>query len=364
MMLLVVIPSLSRGGAERVVSLLSQEWSKNHEVKIAVFDASHVAYSYGGELIDLRLPASNNRLMKSRQALLRLFAIVQLFKANKPDRIISFMESANFPCALAALLTGKRSRLWVSVRNDPQRFSMIYKKLIPLLYRLPSKVAAASEGVAQALSVMGVPEKKLVSIPNPAPSQAPSLSITLLPPICAPERYIIGVGRLHQQKGFDRLINALVYLEDPRLHLVLLGEGEERQALAKLAKALSVDSRVHMPGAVGDLWPWYRHAQCFVLSSRHEGWPNVIMEAMIQGVPVVAFDCKYGPREIIRNNVNGMLIAEGDTHGMAHAIQEIVTKTHLRQRLAAKASSILSKYSVQYISMCWLEGISKFPHDR
>ena len=364
MKVLIVIPSLHRGGAERVVSLLSQEWAKSHDVKIAVFDVSAPAYVYSGELVDLELPANTSLLGKCVQALLRVLALARLFVTNKPDKIVSFMESANFPCTLAALLTGKRSRLWVSVRDDPQRFSMVHRKLIPLLYHLPGKVVAVSEGIAQALRLMGVPNKKLISIPNPAPSQAPALSTTLSTPTCAPERYILGVGRLHQQKGFDRLVETLAYVDDPRLHLVLLGEGKERQALAKLAKALNVAGQVHMLGAVNNLWPWYRHAQCFVLSSRHEGWPNVIMEAMTQGVPVVAFDCKYGPREMIRNNVNGMLIAEGDTHGMAHAIQEIVTKTHLRQRLTAKASSMLSKYSGQYISMCWLEGISKFPHDR
>ena len=355
MTLLVVISSLRRGGAERVVSLLSQEWVKNHEVKIAVFDASYVAYSYGGELIDLSLPASNSYFMKIRQALLRLLAIIQLFKSNKPDKIISFMESANFPCALAATLTNKRSRLWVSVRNDPQRFSAIYKKLIPLLYRLPSKVIAVSEGVAQALSELGVPEKKLISIPNPAPSQAPALSVTLSPPTCAPERYILGVGRLHQQKGFDRLIKALACVEDPRLHLVLLGKGKEWQALAKLAKALNVASRVHMLGAVDDLWPWYRNAQCFILSSRHEGWPNVIMEAMTQGIPVVAFNCRYGPSEIIEHGDSGLLVDEGDVTGLAQAIQQVNGSYKLRRQLVANALLILPKWSVKRISTLWLD---------
>ena len=326
MKLLVVIPSLHRGGAERVVSMLSQEWAKDHEVKVAVFDGSNPAYAYGGELVDLRLSAKKGWLGKGVQAIRRVIRLAQLFREMKPDKVISFMESANFPCILAELFAGDRSRLWISVRNDPGRIPSFYLKFIPILYRMPDKVVAVSAGVAQALSAVGVPERKLISIPNPVPSHAPALSIQLPKPTAAPERYILGVGRLHWQKGFDLLLESFSQLSDKSVHLVILGEGNKRNALEAQASALGISHRVYMPGAKDDLWPWYRHALCFVLSSRHEGWPNVLMEAMSQGCPVIAFDCKYGPSEVIAENSNkiNFLIPDGNVEEMTQVISNAI----------------------------------------
>jgi len=354
MKLLVVIPSLHRGGAERVVSLLSQEWAKEHEVKIAVFDASNPAYDYGGELIDLGLSANAGWLGKGIQAVRRVVALARLFMAIKPDRIISFMENANFPCTLAAVLTGERSRLWVSVRNAPERFPAINRKLIPYLYRLPSQVVAVSSGVAQALVAMGVPEGKLISIPNPAPTHAPTLSTPLPRPIDAPDRYILGVGRLHRQKGFDRLIETFARIDDPSVHLVLLGVGKERNALAAQAEALGVSNRVSMPGAKENVWPWYRHALCFVLSSRHEGWPNVLMEAMSQGCPVIAFDCQYGPSEIIEDRVNGLLVNDGNVEGLRKAILQLNNDSSQREALSEQALKHVDDFNASRIAQVWL----------
>ena len=354
MKLLVVISSLHLGGAERVVSLLTQEWTKKHEVKIVLYDISHPAYSYGGELIDLNLPAKTGWLDKSVQAIRRVMQLARLFIDNKPDKIISFMESANFPCILAAVLTKKRSRLVVSVHNDPAHFPVFYRKLLPLLYRLPSKVVAVSSGVANALLAMGVPQKKLGIIPNPTSSHAPTITTPLAQPNEMPHRYILGVGRLHQQKGFDRLIDAFSRIKDRSFHLVLLGEGEERNRLTDQAERLGVSDRVYMPGAVKDVWPWYRHALCFVLSSRHEGWGNVLMEAMSQGCPVIAFDCKYGPSEIIEDGVSGRLVNDGNVEALRESLVLLITDSLQRKGFAVQGIKRAAEFNVSKLAEKWL----------
>ena len=354
MKLLVVIPSLHRGGAERVVSLLSQEWAKNHEVKVVVFDASNPAYAYGGELVDLDLSANRSWLGKGVQAIRRVVSLARLFREVKPDRVISFMESANFPCVLAELIAGDRSRLWISVRNDPGRFPIFYQKLIPLLYRMPDKVVAVSSGVAQALTDIGVPGAKLISIPNPASTYAPTILTPLSRPADAPDRYILGVGRLHWQKGFDRLIEAFALLNDKSMHLVIMGEGSERNALKTQASVLGFSDRVHLLGAREDIWPWYRHAVCFALSSRHEGWPNVLMEAMSQGCPMIAFDCKYGPSEIIEDGISGRLVDNGCVEDLSKSLQEVINHPEQRKAFGEEGIKRMLDFKVTKISKMWL----------
>lgn len=353
MKVLAVISSLHRGGAERVVSLLSQEWAKNHVVNIAVFDASNLGYVYGGELIDLQLAANVGLLNKITSAVRRVVSLARLFNTVKPDRIISFMESANFPCILAAALTGDRSRLWVSVHNDPGRFPLSYRKLIPLMYKIPQTVVAVSKGVGNALAQLGVPKTKLLVIPNPAPPHAPSLSIALPKPFDAPDRYILGVGRLHHQKGFDRLLEAFANLADHDLHLVILGEGQERNYLKEKAQILGVSARVHMPGSIEDIWPWYRHALCFVLSSRYEGWGNVLIEAMGQKCPVIAFDCRYGPSEIICHEENGILVKEGDVDGLTINIKKTIKDKLYSENLSKNGAQITEKLSASQLAEKW-----------
>ncbi|MDR3159206.1 MAG: glycosyltransferase [Zoogloeaceae bacterium] len=350
---MVIIPSLCRGGAERVVSRLTQEWArKNHDVEVAVFDKSDVAYAYGGRLIDLALPARDGALAKAANAVRRVFRLVCLLRGEKPERVISFMESANFPAILAALMAGRLDRLTVSIRNNPARFPLPYRLLMPVLYRLPGRVAAVSRGIVTALEKMGVPRKKLSFIPNPAPLITAAKKAERNIP--CPDRYILGVGRLHPQKGFDRLISAFAGMRDPDLRLVILGEGEERANLEALASRLGVAGRVILPGAMDDLAPWYENARCFVLSSRHEGWPNVLVEAMAHGCPVAGFDCPYGPSEIVETGISGLLAPEGDVPALREAVRQVIDGEELREKLIENAARRIRIFDVETIAPAWL----------
>ena len=125
MKIVVVISTLSRGGAERVVSTLTREWSRSHQVVIALFDATRPAYDYGGRVIDLRLPPLGSLLKKTYRIVERSMHLSRLFRQERPDRIVSFMESANFPAIAAAALTRLLDRLWVSVRTNPSKIPTV-----------------------------------------------------------------------------------------------------------------------------------------------------------------------------------------------------------------------------------------------
>ena len=353
MRLLVIIPSLHRGGAERVVSILTQEWCKTHEVLIAVFDASQPAYYHDGKLFDLFVSAQDGVMRKMANAIKRILRLSGVMRRERPDCIISFMESANFPTIFASLMTGHLGKLSVSVRNDPARFPYAYRWLIPLIYRLPRRVVAVSQGVAQALAGMGVPKNRLIAIPNPAPQPLVGKFIDRTEP--PHTRYILGVGRLHRQKGFDRLLHAFAGIDDPELHLVILGEGGERDALEELAASLGIAARVSLPGAMADPMPWYQNATCFVLSSRHEGWPNVLLEAMSNSCPVLSFDCQYGPAEIIEHGVSFLLVEEGNVEALGNAISNLFCEESIRVALIKGGLLRVKEFKVERLAEQWLE---------
>jgi glycosyltransferase involved in cell wall biosynthesis len=321
-------------------------------VHIAVFDGSDAAYTYGGCLIDLVLPARDRALAKAVNAVRRVFRLAGLLRKQKPERVISFMESANFPTILAAFMTGTLDRLTVSVHNNPARFPLSHRLLMPFLYRFPGRVVAVSQGIVAALEKMGVTRKKLSFIPNPAPTIAATTKEEQSVP--RPERYILGVGRLHPQKGFDRLIVAFAGMRDPDLRLVILGEGDERANLETLANRLGVAEHVIMPGAMDDLAPWYGNALCFVLSSRHEGWPNVLMEAMAHGCSVVSFDCSFGPSEIVESGISGLLVPEGDIPALQEAVRRIIDDKELRTELIKNATHRVRIFDVEVVAPAWL----------
>ena len=162
-------------------------------------------------------------------------------------------------------------------------------------------------------------------------------------------------GGCIRQKGFDRLLRAFAQTTVAGLELVILGEGAERGRLESLARQLGVASRVHLPGVVADMESWYRGALCFVLSSRYEGWPNVLMEAMAAGCPVVSVDCPYGPAEMLGGGERGLLVAEHDIPALSRAITRVACEESLRGRLSADREAPCCRFRMpEKIADLWL----------
>jgi GalNAc-alpha-(1->4)-GalNAc-alpha-(1->3)-diNAcBac-PP-undecaprenol alpha-1,4-N-acetyl-D-galactosaminyltransferase len=355
MKLIVVISKFGKGGAERSLSVLSEEWIKTNEVKIIIFDGCDLAYSLSGDVINLKLPALEGIFLKIFQFFRRFIKLIKLFKIENPDLVISFMESANFPSILASSFTGNLKKLIISVRADPLMMLKTQRLLIPFLYRFPKKIITVSKGVGNSLIKMGIPEKKIRIIYNPLPSSMPSIFISLLKPNNTPKNYILGVGRLDKYKNFEKLIEAFSNLSDSNIHLVILGEGPERKKLENMILNKNLSDRIHLLGLVDDIWPWYRYAKCFVSSSLSESWGNVIVEAMSQGCPVVAFDCDFGPREIITDSLNGLLVKTNDVQSLSKAITTLIIDDQLRGKLSHNGLIRSSEFDAKTLSAEWLK---------
>ena len=350
MKVMAVAPSLARAGAERVVSLLSQEWSKSNDVVVVLFDGSVLAYEWGGRLVDLNLTGRTRIGARARVAFGSVGRLARLYRQEQPDRIVSFMEPANFPSAIGAAMAGMTERLTVSVHHDPRKLPAFRRAAIPWIYRVPFRVVAVSEGVRSALESMGVPAGKLSTIHNPvAPDPEEDWNGSPFP-----ARYVLGAGRLRAEKGFDRLLRAFAGLNVADVHLVILGDGSERGQLIELSHELGIGERVHLPGVVSDIERWYRHAECFVLSSRSEAWAMVLVEAMASGCPVVSFRCDYGPAEIIDDTRNGILVTEGDVGALTTAVARVISDDRLRRTLATEGRKRAAEFDVTEIAPRWI----------
>jgi glycosyltransferase involved in cell wall biosynthesis len=233
---------------------------------------------------------------------------------------------------------------------------MVRQRLTGFAYPRADAVVALSEGVGHELiEDYGLSGASVVTIHNPVEFDVLAAAAKDAPPPPLAKRgpWIMGVGRLIRQKGFDRLVRAVADLKRPDATLVLVGEGPDRNALAAQARDLGV--ALEMPGFVRQPMHWLAHADLFVLSSRWEGFGHVIVEAMAAGAPVIAFDCPHGPRDIIEDRVNGLLMPDGDGPALTAAIAKLLDDRDFGAGLSAKAMKGAARFSSSRITDQYLK---------
>jgi glycosyltransferase involved in cell wall biosynthesis len=170
---------------------------------------------------------------------------------------------------------------------------------------------------------------------------------------------VLAVGRLVPQKGFDLLIDAFatVVQRHPNWSLVIVGEGPEEARLRGMAGGLLARGAVTFRGAVTDLARYYRCAGLFVLPSRFEGFPNVLLEAMASGCAVIAADCPAGPSEIVRDGIDGSLVAPDDVRALITEMDRLMSDAAERSRLGARAGDVSERFGVEKILNLWKDAI-------
>jgi len=274
--------------------------------------------------------------------------------AAGPDLVLSFIDVANATTLLATrsleVPVIVSERVHPPAHRIPLRFAVLRRFLYPGATRVVVQTAGTARWARSWLL-----EQKVVTIPNPVVVPAScgnDRSRTFLLP---GGRWLVAMGRLEHQKGFDVLLSAFASISDdhPEWRLVVLGEGPERAALENEAIRLGLDQRVLLPGVSDAPETVLRQCEVFILSSRYEGFPNALCEAMACGLAVVSSDCPEGPGEIIRDDLDGILVPPDDPDALAEALSKIMSDGDYRLRLAARAAEVVTRFDEQTIFETW-----------
>ncbi len=343
-----VIYSFEGGGAERVVSNLSLEFAKEHDITIILFDTSEVAYPYKGEIIDLNLPSSKSGgFGKIVQLLRRALSLRRVFKEHQFDAIFTHMETANFP----AILVNKN--IIASVHDDPESFTKMYRFLIPKMYPRAKKVITVSGQIEAKLNANYNVHNTATIYNTVDIERAQKLSQE---DVSYNKPFILAVGRLGDQKGFDMLIKAYALTEAKhKIDLIILGEGELRPELEALVEEHQLQGKVHLKGRVDNPFAYYSKAEFFVLSSRHEGFPNILIEALACDCACISFDCPTGPNEIIQPGKSGLLVEPENIEALGASIDELHGDEKLLATFRKNANASVQHLTPSKIAQEWME---------
>ena len=350
--------SLDRGGAERVLLGLCDAWrQRGHQVTVFTRKVSDKAEYPLPESVQRKVFSSG----PSRPPLLpgipkpgflrRLRAIRRQLFADNPDVIVVFGVQA--AVRILFFTWGAKTPVVVSERNNPaaKRVSFSFRILRRLLYPCAAKVVLVSGDMRRYFPWL--PDARIVVIHNPAPGLAfgereskSSRTATL---------ELVAMGRLVPQKGFDLLLSALADVRSELLpfRLTVLGEGPQRAALERQAAELELTQLVDFRGVVTDPTTVLCESDLFVLSSRFEGFPNALLEALACGLPLISFNCPTGPREIVRDGENGILVPAEDVQALGQALVTLQSDPDRREALAQRARSSLSRFDREQIVSHW-----------
>lgn len=360
MKILIVIPSLRKGGAENVAASLSRELAKNHDVYLGLFEATKesIQYPYGGNLVDIACPATKSYLRKCANFFIRVGRLFTLLKEKEFDRIIALLTSANFPTLLAARIAGYSHCTIVSERVTPEAKPVMVQWAMSFFYRwAASTVLNAQAGCDYFVTKLKLPKNKVTTIPNPIDFALVKQKFQqhVEPLWKGAEPVVVACGRLVLQKGFDVLLKAFAeVLEQRPAKLVIFGEGPMRRELSEMIHRLGIDDHVLMPGITDNIYANFDHSDVFVLSSRFEGSPNVLLEAMAVGMPVVATNCKTGPTEILSDGRFGVLVPTENSHAIAQAILKVLDHPDVHKSLRESILNRASEFDVRHIAKRWL----------
>src|SRR5690606_26965426 len=293
----------------------------------------------------------------------RLFALRRLLRERQPDVVVSSLSNVNNTAILAT--RGLGLTLVVCERTDPlasSDYSALTRLPLRLLYPLADVVTVQTESLADRLRAYLPGARRIEVVPNPVPdalldvrpAEAPQPRPQ--PEAPSPRRRLVAIGRLSKEKQFDHLVEVYASLASayPDLDLWIWGEGPLRRELERQVAAAGLANRVFLPGRTGQPWEEIARGQVLALTSAHEGFPNVMLEAMAIGLPCVAYDCRSGPRELSEDGKVAILVPPNDKAALREALVALLDDPALRRRLgAAAAASVRRRYRLDAVVAQW-----------
>lgn len=362
MKILLFTNNLAGGGAERAAATLANFWARQgQEVTVVTLQrADDDFYRLDAQVrrIALNLSAgSGNVVAALLHNLRRVLALRRILRQLRPAVAVSLMSTPNVLLALAASGLPHLATIG-SERDYPPHapLGLIWTRLRKTTYGRLTAVVALTYECAHWIK-NNSSARRVVVIPNatvwPLPDHPPRIALET---VTHPERKVLlAVGRLNRVKNFAALIDTFAQLAGRHSDwdLVMLGEGPERCALQSTVQERGLTGRVFMPGITGNMSEWYRRADLYVMTSLSEGFPNTLAEALAHGLAAVSVDCDTGPRDIIRHDIDGLLVAPGDMLALQRALERLMEDSGLRTRFAARAQEARERFSVERIASRW-----------
>jgi len=351
------VPSLAGGGAERNMARLASGLAGlgyEAELVVASAEGPHRAEVAPATIVDLR----------ARRVASALPGLVRYLRRRHPAALISSHEHGNMVAVIARRLAGTRVPVIATLRSTLSEQARLApgwrdRLLLPgmgrVLYPSAEVIIALSHGAAvDAEAWLGLAPGTVRVIANPVidASFHERAAARIDHPLLASGRpLILAAGRLTPEKDYPTLLEAFARLRrtGSEASLVIIGEGRERAALEHQAKALGIGGDVALPGHVPNPAAWMARARVFALSSRYEGLPTVLIEAVAAGASVVATDCRSGPREILDGGRLGHLVPVGDAAGFAHALEKA-----LREPAPVATPADLARYTAEEVLASWV----------
>lgn len=345
---MLIVPSMRGGGSERVMSILAKYLDRGK------YSIMLILLKKEGQYLD-ELPDDIELVdLDAKAARFAIFKMIGIIKRYKPDIVFSTSGQVNLLISMIKpFLSGKtkliaRESSIPSVNNKNSKYPLLLNILYKTFYNNFDLIICQSNYMKNDLiNNYKIKKEKMVVINNPLDIDAAHKLSTQSDEILFDKNKInlLAVGRLGREKGYDMLLQAITQLNS-QYHLTVLGAGIEENALKKLAKTLGLEYKVSFIGFQKNPYKYMRQSDLFILSSRHEGFPNVVLEANTCGTPVVAFDCPGGTGEIIKDGLNGFLVACGNVDKLAQKIIESSTHPWNKENIS---NLVKSRYNVQYI---------------
>ena len=361
MKIMFIIGALSRGGAERVVSILSSECAeKQYEVSLVLLNNVERAYSVSDKVQIYQIDADNKKLKE----IIRMRELRKIIKQVKPDIIAPFLPSVSLYTMISSI--GIKKKLIMSERADPNinvRSPKLSRKekIFHILMRQIELFSIADHMVFQTPDAQSYYSKKLQKkstvIPNP-------LDTTALPTRFEGEREkrVVAAGRFSDEKNFPMLIRAFArFSKDyPDYVLELYGEGALKSEFDSLCSELDIQDKVIMPGFVSDLAKRMVNASMYVSTSNHEGISNSMLEALGMGVPSIVTDCPVGGAKMfVKTDENGVLIKMSDEDALYNAMVKIASDKEYSEKISKNAIKIREELDSKKITEKWIEVFEK-----
>jgi glycosyltransferase involved in cell wall biosynthesis len=372
------ISSLAGGGAERVmVDLLrSIDRKKFEPILVLLYPCEDSPYRQC--LPDeIRVVAVARKSESVSAKLRQLLHFIRTVRKEKPDVILSMLTHNNIMAILSGLLF--RTRVIACEHNTlsevikteegKRMLGIPVSLLVKIFYRFADKIIAVSEGIGlNLISDFGIMSEKVKTIYNPIDLSRINASIPDSPEHAffrEQKPIVIAMGRLTQQKGFDILLKAFSrVISEIDARLIVMGEGPDRTYLENIIRDVGIADKASLTGFQRNPHTFLAHSDIFVLSSRYEGLPMAILEAMACGIPVISTDCRSGPREILQNGQCGILVPVGDESALAKAIISLLKNERQRENFSRLGKERLKDFSLDEIVRQYEEVICEVAFSR